>query len=144
MSARKATAKAMGIDLLNGNIMHILVVFAILIVFFSLTRQLYSIVDLVIVGRYMGSVWDDWRIHRRRGVGSYDAHRHCLCHGGPDLYYPARRCGQEGADEGDGQYAAYTHICDSFWVSWCDAVWLPADLAVLIAPLRPSGRFRYT
>jgi putative MATE family efflux protein len=45
-----------GTDLTEGPIMHNLLIFAIPIVLTNLVQQLYSMVDLVIIGQYVGSI----------------------------------------------------------------------------------------
>lgn len=48
--------KKVGLDLTNGNILKTLMIFAVPIVLTNLVQQLYSMVDLIIVGQYVGSV----------------------------------------------------------------------------------------
>lgn len=55
MSVIVAKKKKVGLDLTEGSILRTLIVFAIPIVLTNLIQQLYSMVDLIIVGQYVGS-----------------------------------------------------------------------------------------
>lgn len=50
-----SNAKKMGTDLTEGSIVKALVIFAFPIVLTGIIQQLYSLVDLIIIGQYMGS-----------------------------------------------------------------------------------------
>ena len=50
-----AAKKKVGRDLTEGNILKTLLIFAIPIVLTNLIQQLYSMVDLIIVGQFVGS-----------------------------------------------------------------------------------------
>lgn len=52
----KASTKRVGLDLTEGPIMKSLLLFAVPMILASLVQQLYSAVDLVIIGKYVGSV----------------------------------------------------------------------------------------
>ena len=56
MGATVMKKKKVGTDLTHGRILSTLLVFAIPIVMTNLIQQLYSMVDLIIVGQYVGSV----------------------------------------------------------------------------------------
>ena len=57
MGAAAATGKKkVGTDLTSGNILKTLIIFAVPIVLTNLIQQLYSMVDLIIVGQYVGSI----------------------------------------------------------------------------------------
>lgn len=56
MGATVMKKKKVGTDLTHGRILSTLLVFAIPIVLTNLIQQLYSMVDLIIVGQYVGSV----------------------------------------------------------------------------------------
>lgn len=51
-----ATAKKVGRDLTNGPIMSSLMQFAMPIVITNLIQQLYSMVDLMIIGQFVGNI----------------------------------------------------------------------------------------
>lgn len=55
MSEAKKTAKV-GIDLTSGGILQNLVIFGIPIILTNLVQQLYSMVDLAVIGKFVGSV----------------------------------------------------------------------------------------
>ncbi len=55
MDAIATKKKKVGLDLTEGSILKTLIVFAIPIVLTNLIQQLYSMVDLIIVGQYVGS-----------------------------------------------------------------------------------------
>lgn len=50
------TTKQLGRDLTQGPIMRVLLLFAIPIVLTNLVQQLYSMVDLMVIGKYVGSI----------------------------------------------------------------------------------------
>jgi len=56
METAAGKKKKVGLDLINGTILPTLLVFAIPIVLTNLIQQLYSMVDLIVVGQYVGSV----------------------------------------------------------------------------------------
>ncbi|MCC8161921.1 MAG: MATE family efflux transporter [Lachnospiraceae bacterium] len=51
---KKAESKV-GMDLTQGSVFRVLFVFAVPIILTSLVQQVYSMVDLIVIGRYMGS-----------------------------------------------------------------------------------------
>lgn len=54
-AAIKRTGRV-GMDLLNGNIMKTLLAFSLPIMLANIVQQLYSMVDLAVIGQYMGSI----------------------------------------------------------------------------------------
>lgn len=48
--------KGVGTNLTEGNIFKALVIFAIPIVLANLVQQLYSMVDLIIIGKFVGNI----------------------------------------------------------------------------------------
>lgn len=49
-------AKTIGADLTQGSILRLLITFAVPIILTNLVQQVYSMVDLIIIGQYVGSV----------------------------------------------------------------------------------------
>ena len=52
---KELTKKRVGMDLTQGNILKLLLIFAGPLLLADLVQQLYSVVDLIIIGQYVGS-----------------------------------------------------------------------------------------
>ena len=91
--SQAASQRRVGTNLTTGPIMKSLLLFAFPIVLTNLVQQLYSMVDLIVIGQYVGSVGTV-------GVNTGGDGRpgqpccHGLCHRRADFYCTAGGCGR--------------------------------------------------